>query len=129
VIDAAGARRLERQLVILIAAHTFLVGAALLFMPGWSTRFGGYGEVVTLFFPRQAGVFHFLLGAGYLVEHHRYGGIRLLLAAKGAAVAFLGFYSVAWGPQVPWMIPFAALGDGVMGLAIWWVRRRGANGA
>ena len=110
------AKRIEAWLVALIAAHTFAVGAALLCFPAWALTFGGWEHVPPLFFPRQAGVFHFVLGLGYLYEYFRHGSVALLLTAKILAVVFLLGASVV--AAMPWFVPFAGFADGAMGLAV-----------
>jgi len=113
----------ERLLVILVALHSLAVGVVLLGAPRWAAALGGWGDADTVFFIRQGGIFHVVVAAGYLMEYSRYRTVRLLLAAKGMATVFLLFSW--WGdPSDAWAIPFAALGDGLMGLAVWWISRR-----
>ncbi len=108
--------RLERLLVSLIAAHSAAVGAALLFAPAWSARFGGFGAPALLFFARQAGAFHFVVALGYLGELRRYGGVSLLVATKCIAVLFLlGMWLAG---ETAWAVPLSALADGLMALAV-----------
>ena len=130
-VSADLARRLEWWLVVLIAAHTFTVGAALLAVPEWALRFGGWAAIPPLFFPRQAGVFHLVLGTGYLVEFRRTRGIVLLLTAKACATVFLLGASVFSG--VPWFVTFAGVADGLMGASAVAARalvsRAGARGS
>ena len=109
------ARRLEWWLVTLIAAHTYAVGVALLAVPEWALRFGGWEVVPPLFFPRQAGVFHLVVGTGYLAEFRRSRGIVLLVTAKACATVFLLGATALSG--VPWFVTFAGVADGLMGAA------------
>lgn len=111
-------------LVVAIALHSAAVGAALVLATDWSTRFGGWGEATPRFFVRQFGVFHFVVAATYLVEYFRYGGVRILLTAKAIAVASL--LDATWRFGGPWAVPFAAAGDALMGLAVWWLARHAA---
>jgi len=122
--DAAdrGWARVERILVVLVALHTFAVGTGLFVVPAWALRFGGWRELPPLFFPRQAGVFHFVVGIGYLVEYFRFRSVALLLTAKSLAVVFL--IGAAVLAQVPWFVPFAGVADGAMAVAVWYVHRR-----
>jgi hypothetical protein len=100
--------------VILVAAHSAAVGVALAAFPEWTTAFAGFGPVRPLFFARQAGVFHLVLAAGYLLEARR-GSVELLVTAKTIAAAFL---SAAWLSGVQgWSVPFSAAGDALMGMA------------
>jgi hypothetical protein len=118
-------KRWERLLILLIAAHSYAVGLALLFATEWGVRFGGWGGATTLFFPRQAGAFHLVLATGYLIEHARHRGVALLLTAKGTAVVFLAAMTALDGG--PWVVPLSGLGDGLMALAVWAVHRRAAR--
>ena len=115
-------RRLERWLVVLIAIHSYAVGAGLIFLTEFGARMGGWEEVVPLFFARQAGVFHFLVATAYLLEYFRHGTVTMLLITKSTAFVFL---SAMWliEPGI-WIIPLSAVGDGLMGLVVWLVHRR-----
>ena len=59
------------------------------FATEWGARFGGFPSPLPLFFPRQAGAFHFVVAAIYLVEYFRYRGVCLLVMTKSIAVVFL----------------------------------------
>ncbi len=120
-IQPALAGRAERWLVVLIALHTYAIGVALLAVPGWALRFGGWEAVPPLFFPRQAWVFHLVLGTGYLLEYARQRGVALLLTAKALATVFLGAAALVGG--APWFVGFAGAADGLMGLAVLMTRR------
>lgn len=115
-LQAPRAERRLRLAVVLIALHSYAVGLALILVTGWGTRFGGFGEVTPLFFPRQAGVFHLVVATGYLLEYFRYRGVLLLLFAKSCAVVFLTAYWLA-APGA-WAVPLSGLGDAAMGLAV-----------
>jgi hypothetical protein len=108
-------------LVVLIALHSVAVGAFLVFATVWGTAFGGWTDVHPLFFPRQAGVFHFVVAAGYLIEYFRYRGITLLLTAKAIAVVFLVDATFRYGG--PWAVPLSAAADAAMAATVWWVYR------
>ena len=120
-VGPALAGRAERWLVVLIALHTYVIGVALLAVPAWALRFGGWETLPPLFFPRQAGVFHLVLGTGYLVEYARQRGVVLLLTAKAFATVFLA--AAALLGNVPWFVGFAGVADGLMGLGVLLVRR------
>ena len=119
-------KQLEKWLVILIAIHSFAIGFALLFLTRWGAAMGGWPEVVPLFFARQAGVFHFVVGAGYLIEYFKYGGVSFLLVTKILAVAFLTGVMVA-EPDTSWTVPPAALVDGLMALVVYLVHRKATD--
>jgi hypothetical protein len=113
---------LERVYVILVALHTFAVGAGLFFVSEWALRFGGWEVIPPLFFPRQAGIFHFILGIAYIEEHRRAGSVSLLIMAKTFAVVFL--VGAALFANVPWFVPVAGIGDGLMALLAWLLHRQ-----
>lgn len=113
--------RLERWLIVLIALHSIGIGAMLLAAPAWAVSFAGWREVTPLFFPRQAGVFHVVVGMGYLIEYVRYRGITLLVTAKSIALVFL--LTATFLIDSPWSIPFCGIADGLMGLVAFAVHR------
>ena len=105
----------------LIIVHSLAVGVFLLFLTRWGVAFGGWENVTTLFFPRQAGIFHVVVATGYALEYTHYRGVTLMVTAKAMAVAFLGImWAVDGGP---WVVPISALGDGLMATAVVLVRR------
>lgn len=112
----------ERLLVTLIALHSLGVGALLLLVPAWAVVFAGWPGAEPLFFPRQAGVFHFVVAFGYLLEHRGHGGVTLLVVTKTVAAIFL--LSAAALGEAAWSVPFSGLADGAMGLAVFVVHRR-----
>ncbi len=111
----------ERTLIFLIALHSIIVGVMLLFFPEWAVEFAGWSGADPVFFIRQAGAFHFVLVAGYLVEYSRTRTITLILIAKTTAFVFLIGGSVLI--QTPWSVWFSGLADGAMGLAAFLVHR------
>jgi len=114
-----------RILIILIALHSIMVGIMLLGFPEWAVIFAGWQGAEPVFFIRQAGVFHFVLAAGYLVEYFRWRSISLLLIAKTIAFVFLiGGWLLA---DVPWSVWFSGLADGAMGLMAFLVHRAVAS--
>jgi len=114
--------RRERALVVLIALHSYAVAVVLLLFTRWGAALGGWPELVPLFFARQAGIFHAVVATGYLLEYRRERGVTLLLVTKATAVLFL--VAITLLNSVPWVVPASALGDGLMGLAVAWVRGR-----
>jgi hypothetical protein len=112
---------LEPVLVVLIALHSLAVGLILTFATEWGARFAGFPSPAPLFFPRQAGVFHFVVVAVYLVEYFRYRGVLLLVMTKSIAVVFLGLTTLL--VSVPWLVPLSGLGDLAMALAVVLLRR------
>jgi hypothetical protein len=112
--DGCAGSRLLSTWVVVVAIHSYAVGAFLLFATERGARFGGFGEVSPLFFARQAGVFHFVVATAYLVERFVHGGVVILVSAKAMAVVFL---AAMWALGVDaWAIPLSAAGDAAMGL-------------
>ncbi|HEX7527613.1 MAG TPA: hypothetical protein VF425_00770 [Thermoanaerobaculia bacterium] len=118
-------RAIEKALVVAVALHSYAVGFFLLFFTRWGARFGGWGEVSPLFFARQAGIFHFVVASGYLIEYFRARGVSLLLLAKATATVFLVAMMLEDGG--PWVLPLSALGDALMGLAVWIAHRKASQ--
>lgn len=124
-LQAAGEgpwHRLERLLVIAIAAHSAAIGLAALVATEWGVRFSGFAGAEPLFFPRQVGIFHVVVAVTYLVEHIRWRSVTILLTTKCIAVAFLTV--MLWVDRLPWVVPLSAVGDGAMAAAVIFVRLR-----
>jgi len=111
----------ERALIFLIALHSIIVGVMLLFFAEWAIDFAGWSGADPIFFIWQAGVFHFVLAAGYLVEYSRTKTISLLLIAKTTAFVFLIGGSLL--ADTPWSVWFSGLADGAMALTAYIVHR------
>ena len=111
----------ERTLIILISLHSFIVGMMLLFAADWAVRFAGWAGADPIFFIWQAGAFHFVLAAGYLVEYSRTRTISLLLIAKTTAFVFLIGGSLL--VETPWSVWFSGFADGAMALTAFLVHR------
>ena len=112
---------LEKLGIILVALHSFLVGALLFFIPEWTLNFAGWQPMADLFFIRQSGAFHFVVAAGYLVEYRRCGSINLPVIAKTTAVVFLLVLS-PWGEA--WSVPFSGITDGLMLVGMFVIHRQ-----
>ncbi len=117
--------RIEAALVVLIAAHSAAIGVAAIVATSWGLRFGGFEGATPMFFPRQVGVFHLVVACAYLIEWWRYRGIAILVTTKSIAVVFLG--TVILFEALPWIVPFSALGDALMGAAVLIVHRQAAS--
>jgi hypothetical protein len=109
--------RAEALLVVLVALHTFAVGAALTFATEWTLSFGGFPDGTPVFFPRQGGAFHIVVAVGYLLEYSRNRGVTLMLFAKTLAVVFLGA-SLFLAGEHAWSVGLSAVGDGAMALVV-----------
>lgn len=111
----------EHILIILISLHSCIVGLMLLFAADWAVRFAGWAGADPIFFIWQAGAFHFVLAAGYLVEYSRTQTITLLLIAKTTAFVFLIGGSLL--VENPWSVWFSGFADGAMALTAFLVHR------
>lgn len=111
----------ERLLISLISLHSVIVGAMFMAAPQWTLRFAGWPGIDPVFFAYQAGVFHFVLAAAYLLEHYRYRGISVLMTAKVTAFVFL--ISATIIHPIPWAVWTSGVLDGLMALVVWWVHR------
>jgi hypothetical protein len=111
----------ERILIILIALHSFIVGAMLMFAAEWAVQFAGWHGADPIFFIWQAGAFHFVLATGYLVEYARSRTIVLLLIAKTIAFTFLMGGSLL--AEAPWSVWFSGFADGAMAMVAFLVHR------
>lgn len=121
--EAAFWQRVETWLIVLISVHSYVVGFFLMFLTRWGAAFGGWGNVSPLFFARQAGIFHIVVGTGYLYDYFRHGAVTFLLITKILAVLFLASVMMVAEPA-PWAIPLSAVGDGAMGLVAYLVHRK-----
>lgn len=115
-------RRLEATLVVLVAAHSYVAGGALLAFPSLVTRLGGWPPVESLFFPRQGGVFHLVVATGYLIEYRSHRSVTLMVTAKATAAIFLLLHAVA-APGA-WLVPVSGAGDALMGILVLLLHRR-----
>lgn len=112
-MHADGVRRL---VVAAVAAHSLLLGAALLVVPSRLLALARWPHDGPVFFPAQSGVFLVILGLGYAA------GLRLrpfawfLVVSKAIAVVFLAGAFVAG--QAPRIVLLQAALDGLMGLAV-----------
>ena len=111
----------ERVLIILISLHSIIVGVMLMFFAEWAVGFAGWTGADPIFFVWQAGAFHFVLVAGYLVEYFRWRSISLLLIAKTIAFVFLLGGSLL--VETPWSVWFSGVADGAMALTAFLVHR------
>lgn len=111
----------EKILLFLISLHSVIVGMMLMFAAEWAVQFAGWEGADPIFFIWQAGAFHFVLAAGYLVEYRRTKTIQLLLIAKTTAFVFLLGGSLLY--PTPWSVWFSGFADGAMALTAFLVHR------
>lgn len=112
----------EKLLVYLIALHSIMVGAMFLLLPQWTMRFAGWHGIDPIFFAYQAGIFHMVLAAAYLIEWRRYRGVSILITAKIVAFFFLVTATII--DPIPWAVWTSGILDGVMAVVVWWVHRQ-----
>ena len=103
---------MERLFVALVALHSLAVGVALAIFPQWSLAFGGFDPAAPVFFVRQGGVFHLVMGTAYMAQHLATGRLTLVVLSKSCGTIFL-LASLAGG-AVPWTVSAAAAGDALM---------------
>jgi hypothetical protein len=123
---AEGWSRLERWGVVLIALHSYAVGLLLLGFTRWGLQFGGWSDETILFFPRQAGAFHFVVATIYLAEYLKHRTVYSILITKGIATVFLVGTVVA--TSVPWAVATSGSLDALMAIAVYIVHRRARPG-
>jgi hypothetical protein len=107
---------IEKALIILVALHSVAIGVGALVATEWGLKFGGFAGASPLFFPRQVGVFHIVAASAYLIEFFQYRGVAILITAKTIAVVFL--MTMMAMERLPWVVPFSAVGDALMVLAV-----------
>jgi len=118
--------RHEWLLITLVALHSAIIGVVFILAPNFTMQFGGWERIEPVFFGRQAGAFHIVLAAGYLMEFAKYRGVRLILIAKSFAFVFLLVYTII--DPLPWAVPASGVIDGLMALVVWWVHRQTGTG-
>jgi hypothetical protein len=118
--------RHEWLLITLVALHSSIIGLVFILAPNFTMQFGGWERIDPVFFGRQAGAFHIVLAAGYLMEFAKYRGVRLILIAKSFAFLFLLAYTII--DPLPWAVPASGVIDGLMALVVWWVHRQTGSG-
>jgi len=122
IIDMARSPRSRLTLVLwLVAIHSFLVGVALIARPTMLPELFGFNPSLERFFPVQAGVFHIVIVVAYVMAALDVDKRRCLVVfsiiVKGMATVFLVTYFLA--VDRIWLVLASALGDGVMGVAIY----------
>lgn len=109
-------RRVKTAVVGIVAAHSIVLGLAMLFRPVETMRLSGWEYEGPTFFPSQSGVFLLLLGMAYAIGARQRAFAKFLVASKTVAVAFLvSRYLTGAAPDAALL---AAAIDGVMGAAV-----------
>lgn len=110
----------------LVAAHSFLTGMGLIFLPSGLFEKLGYNMITERFFAVQGGVFHIVMCIGYLmaaIKKEKYEGVvYLAIIAKFFATLFLLTYSVvtSW----IWVVFFSGIFDLIMGVFIYFLYKQ-----
>ena len=113
--------RIERLLVLLVALHSYAVGAILLFLPSLPLQWGGWDASAADFFVRQGGAFHVVLATIYLIDYRRRGSVTSLVVAKSMATVFLTAMILIGNDS--WLVWLAMIGDAGMGASVYALRR------
>ena len=109
-------------LLLLVGAHSCILGIAMLFVPRLMLATLGFPTDVPLFFPSQSGIFMLILGLCYLRALIEPSFVRTLLVSKAFAVAFL-LVHVLFLSAHP-IIWTAGAGDAAMLVAVLLMLRR-----
>lgn len=115
----------ERLLIFLVALHSIIVAGMFLLAPHWTMKFAGWRSIDPVFFAYQAGIFHLVLAAAYLLEYHRYRGVSIVITAK--IIAFFFLITATIIDPIPWAVWTSGILDGLMAVVVWWVHRQVAS--
>ena len=117
VITHAQTRQgLLNALLLGVAAHSVVAGAALLVFPLATLGLVRWEYTGPAFWPSQAGLFLILLGIAYAAAVWVRPLIWLVVGSKASAFVFLTV-SAGWG-YAPRVAAWLGCGDGLMGLAV-----------
>ena len=108
--------RLKCVLIVSIALHSIIVGAAMLMAPIRTLALFGWTHVGQTFFIEQSGVLLVILGFAYVLGLWHRSFACFLVASKGIAVMFL--LAEYFSGSAPAMVLLTALIDGMMGTAV-----------
>ena len=108
-------RRLKIILILLIALHSLILSAAMLFQPVFTLQLFGWDYQGPTFFPAQTGIFLVLLGSAYLTAIWHRGFIWFIIASKTIAVVFLLSQYFLLDHATLQTVIVAAVFDGLMG--------------
>lgn len=118
--------RLLRWVVILVTAHSVVVGGLMLFFPRQVLDLFHVPCPPSLFFPSQSGLMVLLLALGYVMALLELPKSRRMLfyavLVKAAAFIFLMIQWLILG--APLIFGFMGLSDGAIGLAVYLLARR-----
>lgn len=111
-----------RWLILLVGAHSCLLGLAMLLAPRLMAEALGFEASVPVFFPSQSGIFMLILGVFYLRAIADPAYVWTILVSKALAVAFLLMHVLFLSaPPIIWA---AGAGDAAMLAAVALLVRR-----
>jgi hypothetical protein len=109
-----------------VAAHSILMGMALISQPATLMEWSGFKSGYERFFPAQGGVFHLLMAVAYWLGATNSQKYHFLIVfsviVKAVATLFLLIYCFA--VEFKWILLVSGISDGVMGAAIFVALRR-----
>ena len=109
-----------------VAAHSILMGLALISQPAAVMEWLGFKSMYEHFFPAQGGVFHLLMAVAYslgALDSQKYHFLIVFsIIVKAVATTFLVIY--CFTVEFKWIILISGISDGVMGTAIFIAFRR-----
>jgi hypothetical protein len=113
---------LLRVVIVLIGAHSLVLGLAVLTAPRDFTRLVGLPEAASTFFPSQSGAFLVALGLCYLLALRDRALVWTILVSKSIAVVFLLVHFLFLGAP-PSVLAAAALDFAMLAVTVGaWVR-------
>ncbi len=117
--------------VLLVGAHSFLLGISIFFFTDLFYRFFFQSEIQNFFFVRQSGLFLLCLGLFNIAVltdiKNNYAMIKIIIITK--VLAFLFLVTNAHLAAHPSIIYIAGLGDGLMAVLLIFFYRRAISQA
>jgi hypothetical protein len=99
--------QLVERLIVLIGAHSCILGLLMLFVPRYMMRLMGLDPSIPLFFPSQSGVFLLIIGICYLLALRQPAFEVIIPISKSFAVIFLTVHCLFLGaPSIIWAACF-----------------------
>ncbi len=110
----------------MVAAHSILMGVALVSQPAVLMKWSGFNSGYEHFFPAQGGVFHLLMAVAYLlgaINSQKYH-VLIVFSVIVKAVATLFLFLYCFTVEFKWIILVSGIIDGITGTAIFIAFRR-----
>jgi len=109
----------------LVSAHSIMIGVGLILFPASELYHFGFIDYKESFFQAQGGVFHLAMSIAYIIAasnvEKSYRIIIFIIMVKLLAFIFLLIYYFLFLQSL--MIFFSAIGDGMMGIIIFYLQR------